>query len=166
MIYLSNQRDPRSVGLFHLLQRRTYVLLVDLTALFLNHVPPDERHNPISEDLVHEPVEGVVQAGPVQRHTRLDEERVLQLLASYLDGTTITELAEQFEVNQTTVQAHLRRQQVHRRPYRKIRPAQRADAIEMYNAGTSMRKIAMRLGVSDDTARRMLIEACVTIRSR
>lgn len=132
---------------------------MDLTALFLNLVPPDQRTLPTPDEFADDGVEGVIQAGPLQKHTFLDDRKVLDLIASYMAGTTITELASEFDVNQTTVQEHLRRQRVERRPYRKIRPAQVAEAVEMHTAGTSVRQIARHLGVSPDTAKRVLVEA-------
>jgi transposase len=134
---------------------------VDLTALFLNSIPPDERPVLSSVELADEGVQGVTQTGPVQRRTFLDEGKILDLIASYVAGTTIMGLATEFNVNPTTVYEHLRRQQVERRPFRKVRPAQVAVAVELYKAGTSMRQVARYLGVSPDTAKRILVEAGV-----
>ena len=132
---------------------------MDLTALFLNSVAPDERPVPSSVELVDEGVDGVIQTGPLQRRTFLDEGKILDLIASYVAGTTITGLATEFNVNPTTVYEHLRRQQVERRPFRKVRPAQVPEAVDLYKAGTSLRQVARHLGVSPDTAKRILVEA-------
>jgi transposase len=115
--------------------------------------------------LLDEPVEGIRRATRIeQKHTLLDDPEITELVASYLEGDTIDELATKFDVNQTTVQAHLERQQVERRPYRKVKPAQVAEAAELYRSGMSVRGVAKRLGVSPDTTRRLLVEAGVVIR--
>lgn len=74
------------------------------------------------------------------RQTRLLASEVTQLVASYQGGTTITELAAAFAIDQSTVQAHLTREQVVRRPYRKIRPHQLAEAVTLCEGGLSLRR--------------------------
>lgn len=108
---------------------------MDLTALFLNWVPPDHNTNSVAVSPVDEPLDGVVSAGPVQRHNRLAEAEILELVASYVAGISVAALARQFEVNETTVRAHLKRRQVHRRPYRKATPAQLLEAIKLHQGG-------------------------------
>ena len=106
-----------------------------------------------------------VQTGPIQHQGRLGEDVVLQLVASYLDGTTIRELAEQFDINEKTAHSHLKRLGV-RRPYRKVKPLQVNEAVQLYQSGQSLNDVADHLGVSVDTTRRLLIEAGVQIRRR
>ena len=105
--------------------------MVDLIALSLNYVPPGQNVDSLSVEPVDEPSNGVVRAGPVQRNNRLGEDKVLELVASYVAGMSVAELARQFEVNETTVRAHLKRRQVGRRPYRKVTPAQMQEAMKL-----------------------------------
>ena len=134
---------------------------MDLTALFLNYVPRGQTVDSVSVLPVDEPLDGVVQTGPVQRQNRLEETKILEMVASYVAGMSIAALARQFEINETTVRAHLSRQQVERRPYRKVTPAQLQEAISLYEGGMSVRGVARYLGVAQDTATRMLIDAGV-----
>lgn len=131
---------------------------MDLTALFLN-LAPKPVESPLSREDSNSSLPGRVQTRPVRRMNRLTDAKILDLVASYLRGTTITELAAEFEINPTTVQAHLRRQKVGHRPYRKVRPEQVAEAVQLHAAGMSVRGVARHLGVAQDTAKRLLVEA-------
>ena len=93
---------------------------------------------------------------------------MLQLVASYLDGTTIKELAQQFEVHRDTVFEHVRRQGLpfRRNVYARLTDQQIAEAVKMYQSGMSLRAVGRQLKVSADTARKVLVEAGVTLRSR
>ena len=105
-----------------------------------------------------------IHRGGVRRRTCLDEPELLQLFAAYLDGTPITELAKDFELNESTVHQHLSRQEVPRRPYWKVKPHQVVEAVELYRGGMTLRGVAKHLGVAPDTARPVLVEAGVAIR--
>jgi len=48
-------------------------------------------------------------AWPQIQH-RLETEQILELVQAYLKGTRISDLARQYEIDQHTVYAHLRRQ--------------------------------------------------------
>jgi transposase len=70
--------------------------------------------------------------GPVQRQSRLDEPELLQLVASYLGGESVAELARQFELHESTVHEYLNRLEIPKHPYRKVNPHQVAEAVELY----------------------------------
>lgn len=145
---------------------------MDLTARFLSLARVDINDIvPGSGTLLEEAVAddtspALVHRGRVQRQTRLDEPELLQLIASYLDGESVAVLARHFELHEHTVHQHLNRMEIPRHRYRKIKPHQVAEAIELYQADASLRAVARWLGVATDTARRALVEAGVEIRGR
>jgi hypothetical protein len=53
---------------------------------------------------------------------------------------------------------------VPRRPYRKVKPHQVVEAVELYRGGMTLRGVAKHLGVAPDTARPVLVEAEVATR--
>jgi len=126
--------------------------VVDLTARLLNYVSP-------GQGLGVDPDEDVETLDPpvrqLQKQTRLKSDEVTKLIAAYLDGITIRSLARQYQVNESTVHAHLNRHQVPRRPYRALTPAQLEEARRLYNEGWSANRLAQHFGVAHRTVRRV-----------
>lgn len=100
-----------------------------------------------------------------QQQTRLAPDQVDALIAAYLAGTPCKELAARFEVNESTVFAHLTRRRVERRPFRKLHDASLKRAKMLYASGSSLRSVATELGVSKETVRAGLVSAGVQLRS-
>ena len=138
---------------------------MDLTARFLNLETAGRRPVPTPREVLDEPVEGVVKTGPVQRQRRLDETRVLDLVAAYVAGETVAGVARQFGIDEQTAHAHLNRMGVPRRAYQTVTDDKIDVAVQLYLSGVSIRQVARELGVHERTARKVLVEAGVTIRS-
>jgi len=139
--------------------------LVDLTALFLNYVPAGQSTGSQKEFYHDCPPDdrGVIKTGPTRRNTILQEAEILQLVADYLSGETIAALGRQHLIHKNTVRAHLERQQVKLRPYRKISDDQMPQVIAMYEEGSSIRAIAKVLDVLPDTLRRKMLDSGVVL---
>ncbi len=85
-----------------------------------------------------------------QKQTRLSKEQVDQLVKAYGDGDSVAGLARRFEVNETTVRAHLTRREVATRGragYRLLHGELLDRASQLYAAGKSLRSIGSELGV-------------------
>ena len=104
-------------------------------------------------------------SNPVQR--RLTEAEVDDLVARYVAGSAIDELARAFEVNRTTVISHLDRRDVpRRRVVRKMTDATVAQAARRYDQGLSLVAVAEEFGVHARTLARELRRAGAEIRPR
>ncbi|MEO7573630.1 MAG: hypothetical protein ABIX10_14455 [Acidimicrobiales bacterium] len=86
-----------------------------------------------------------------QIQRRLPAEQILELVRQYEAGAPVFELAEIFEIDQSTVHGHLNRQNVPRRPYRKLWGERLDEAIRLQATGMSIRGIARELGVNRGT---------------
>ena len=98
-----------------------------------------------------------------QIQKRLDAGHVADLVTSYQAGTTVDDLAATYQINRTTVLAHLKRQGVKRRRSR----LQRVDidkAVHLYAAGHSVDSVARELRVGSTTVRRVLKARGVELR--
>ena len=102
----------------------------------------------------------LVPSRQIQRRLQLDE--INRLVIMYAKGETVNELAKQFSIHRTTVLAILRRADTPLRT--KMDEQQLKDAIELYESGLSLKKIAVPLGVDPETVRRALKKAGVQMR--
>ena len=95
----------------------------------------------------------------VQR--RLSPAELEALIAEYDAGARVGELAKLYDLHRTTVARHVARAG-------KTRPvmteAQIDEAVRLYRDGWTLHNLGQRLGVADQTIRRVLIERKVTIR--
>jgi transposase-like protein len=85
------------------------------------------------------------------------------LVASYLCGSTILELAAQHEISRTTVSKYLKQRGV---PIR-LKPLPEHDvalAIDLYQSGLSTARVAERIGCAPNTIRSELLAAGVEMR--
>ena len=89
------------------------------------------------------------------------KQAILQLVASYLAGSTVNALATQFNVSVTTVHAHLKRHDVSLRPFRKLKPEYVTSDRPSYVRQLDLRHRRKRLGVSWNTVHTVLREAGV-----
>ena len=93
---------------------------------------------------------------PIRRVDRLDEQKILALVAKYLHGSNVSEIAREFNVHETTVRAHLRRSGIDLRAYRKLSPDQIEEARQLRAAGASFAKLAGRYSAAGSTVRRLV----------
>jgi transposase-like protein len=101
----------------------------------------------------------------VQR--RLSTADVEHICASYLNGSSIDELAQSHGVNRTTIIKHLDNEGVpRRRVVRKMTDAQVAEAAAMYRDGHSLATVADQFNVDARTLGREFRKADVPIRPR
>lgn len=100
-----------------------------------------------------------------QAQRRLREAQVKELVADYLAGSTVYELADQFGVHRHTVSGILERRGVSRR-YQKLSPEQLDLACTLYRGGLSLTKVGRQLGRPAETVRQALMKAGVEIRPR
>lgn len=115
----------------------------------------------------------MVPAGPLggaprtgrQVHRRLREPEIDDLVAGYMAGSTVYELAHQFSIHRQTVSEILERRGVSRR-YQKLSHEQLDLACTLYGDGLSLTKVGEQLGRRAETVRQALMKAGVEIRSR
>jgi DNA-directed RNA polymerase specialized sigma24 family protein len=121
----------------------------------------------IAELLKIVPVGPVRDAPPANRQVqrRLHEPEIDELVTSYLEGSTVYELAQQFSIHRHTVSEVLERREVSRR-YRKLSPDQLRLACTLYEEGLSLTKVGQRLGRRAETVRQALMKAGAEIRPR
>ena len=97
------------------------------------------------------------------RHYRLDDAQTQQLIDSYQAGSTIYQLADQFDIERRTVSAILHRHDVPMRR-RGLTDDQINDAKRLYQQGWSLARIGNHMNVTADTVRARLLERDVTMR--
>jgi transposase len=141
---------------------------VDLTAQLLNLCAlgsdPFEHFNRFTD--IGKP-EQTPPRRSLQVHHRLETQQTLEVIAAYVAGASIRELAAQFKINRATVLDHLRRHEVPRRPQlRKLSDKQIAEAAELYRDGWSLLRLGKHYGVDDETVRRALRRVGVLMRPR
>ena len=106
--------------------------------------------------------------GPVVREvekaqTFLSAAEVDRLVADYMAGVGVGELAERYGVRRATVAAHLRRRNVlRRRPGLDVN--EQAESVRLYRDGMSLRAIGQRMGVDRKVVRALMVTAGVAIR--
>jgi len=125
------------------------LLLVDGPELTIQ--PPTLRHS------------GSTDRTDGNRHYRLDDAQNQQLIASYQAGSTVYQLADQFDINRRTVSAILHRHDVPMRR-RGLTNSQIDDAERLYRQGWSLARIGNSMGFTADTVRARLLERGVTMR--
>ncbi|WP_305779117.1 hypothetical protein [Nocardia nova] len=95
---------------------------------------------------------------------KLTPDELQRLVAQYEGGTSIADLARQFDMHTQTVDAHLKRQGVRKRGAFKLSPKQVAKAVELYADGWSTVAIAKEFDVATNTVARGLVRAGVKVR--
>lgn len=108
--------------------------------------------------------------GPVVREvetaqTFLTASEVDRLVADYVAGVGVGELADRYGIHRTTVAAHLRRRGGPRRLVG-LDVNEQAEAVRLYRAGLSLRAISRQLGVDRKTVRAAIAEAEVASTER
>ena len=96
-----------------------------------------------------------------QAQRRLSPAELEALIAEYEAGARVCELAKVYELHRTTVAKHVARAG-------KTRPVmtetQIEEAVVLYQDGWTLHGVGQRLGVADQTVRRVLVERGTTIR--
>lgn len=112
---------------------------------------------PLDDDLPDEPEPlGIRQLKQIQH--RLPIEQIMELVRQYEAGSSASELAKTFRIDQSTVHGHLKRQDAKHRPYRKLRGADLERARRLHDEGWSFRAIALELGLNRQTVARAVRE--------
>lgn len=95
--------------------------------------------------------------------TFLSPVQVDELVALYLNGMTLVELAKRFSVHRRTVAAHLVRRSI---PIRRggLDEKHVAEATRLYADGLTLTEVGMRFGVSQQAVRRAIAAAGAKIR--
>jgi DNA invertase Pin-like site-specific DNA recombinase len=99
-----------------------------------------------------------------QKHTKLTEEQVSELVAMHARGTPIDELAAGFDIHRTTVMTHLDRAGAERRTGLIQRHLNEAHSL--YESGSSLARVAEHFGVDAETVRRAFNDAGISMRPR
>lgn len=146
------RRDPPDVGklaraLIELAQQQT--------------TDSAENDRPRAADTSPPPVPD--QQHPRQRAHRLDPEHVQTLIRDYLAGATTYQLGDRFNIDRRTVSAILHRNNIPMRR-RGLSPKQVDEAIDLYNLGWSLAKVARHLTVDPVTVLNRLRERGVHTR--
>jgi transposase-like protein len=100
-----------------------------------------------------------------RRAKRLSPPEVDQLVADYVEGQSVYQLADVYGIHRNTISRILERHGIDRR-YRILQGDILDEAINQYQQGSSLRTVGQRLGVSLDTIRHALIHAGVELRAR
>ena len=100
-----------------------------------------------------------------RRKIHLTESQMQDLVASYLCGSTILEIAAQHDVCRTTVSKYLKQRGVAIR-LRSLGTNDVALAIGLYGSGLSVARVAERIGCAPNTVRSELLAAGVEMRDR
>ena len=98
-----------------------------------------------------------------RRKVHLTEAQMQDLVASYLCGTTILELAVLHNICRTTVSKYLKQRGVAIR-LKSLPEHDVALAVDLYRAGLSMARVAERIGCAPNTIRAELLAAGVRMR--
>ena len=131
---------------------------MDLTALFLNLEIVGRRPDPYLQ-VYNEGLDRTTsQARPIRQVDRLNEQKILELVAAYIAGSTVSELVRQYSIHETTVRTHLKRSGVELRTYRKMSPADINRARVLRASGESFAVLASRFGVTASTVHKALAE--------
>ncbi|MDQ7991966.1 MAG: hypothetical protein AAGC63_03150 [Propionicimonas sp.] len=94
--------------------------------------------------------------------THLTKAGVDSLVADYLAGAGVGELARRYGVHRSTVTAHLRRRNIPQRQAGLSAP-QQAEAVRLYRDGQSLRAISRHMGVDRKAVRASLASANLLI---
>ena len=113
------------------------------------------------EPPVH-PTDPLVAEFPVQR--RLGADEVAELVAAYLMGIPVEDLAVSFRINRTTVLGHVRRHGIPKRDRRALQGDDIERAAKLYAEGRSAEWVAGELQVAASTVRRALKDAGIVLR--
>ncbi|MBB0242693.1 helix-turn-helix domain-containing protein [Streptomyces alkaliphilus] len=87
-----------------------------------------------------------------------------ELTEAYRGGATLKELARRYGLHRSTVDRHLERAGVHKRPMVKMTPARVAEARKPYEQGWSTARIGRELYVDASTVCKTLKRAGVQMR--
>jgi DNA-directed RNA polymerase specialized sigma24 family protein len=98
-----------------------------------------------------------------QQHKRLTDHEVDQLVVAYRAGSTILELAAEFDCDRKTVICYLKLHCIETR-YRRLSETQIDEAVRLYASGLSLAKLGKRFGVDPKTVRARLQERGVQLR--
>ncbi len=129
---------------------RTYVRSLELMGSYSNQTSVRERVLTIAnlEPGKRSPDEDKPKLR--QRHRRLTEDQVQDLVERYLAGETVYQLGDAFDINRKTVSKILKRQGVTTR-YRKLTAADLDRAVRLHESGLSLAEIGKRLDVQPST---------------
>lgn len=99
----------------------------------------------------------------VKQARRLSQEQLARLAERYLEGATVYELADQFNVNRRTVANHLKREGV---SLRRQTPSDELinQMVRLYASGLSLAKVGDQVGVDARTVHRCLQDRGVELR--
>lgn len=95
--------------------------------------------------------------------TLLRADQVDDLVAQYLGGATLVELASLFGIHRRTVAEHLMRREVPIRGGR-FDPSRIHEAADLYDSGLTLVEVGLKVGVGPQAVRRALAEHGVPIR--
>ena len=100
------------------------------------------------------------QQRPAKANPKLAKEAVAELVLAYRSGASVNQLATTFGIHRSTVKDHLRRAGVEIRPGQppKLTEIMKDEVVELYKSGLSIRKIAVRFGVTDNPVHHALKE--------
>jgi DNA-directed RNA polymerase specialized sigma24 family protein len=108
---------------------------------------------------------GTVTRRICQVQHRLTAPEVQTLVAAYQHGRSMAALARDFELDKSTVRAHLVRAGIELRPQAVLTPAQVAEVVLRYKAGNTLKQLGPQFGVSHNTIRNYLMRERVQLRA-
>ena len=100
---------------------------------------------------------------PRQHQRRLRQDELDHLVADYLSGVKVKELAERYRITRQTVLEHMRRQSVPRL-HPRLGPDEINEACDLYRSGKSLADIGAVFSVDPGTVRRALTKVAVPMR--
>jgi lambda repressor-like predicted transcriptional regulator len=89
-----------------------------------------------------------------------------ELAAAYEAGASLNELARRFGVHRNTVDRHVAKAGVAKRPLVKMNPVVLAEAVDLYNRGLSVAAVGAKLGLSASTVYSTFVREKIKMRPR
>ena len=103
---------------------------------------------------------------PGKTNSKLGLDQVKQLITFYQQGDSLLQLSRRFGIHRGTVKDHLRRAGVEIRlgNQAKLSDEDKVEIATLYEAGLSIRRLALRFGVTDNPVHNALKERGVRMR--
>ena len=152
-------------GSFLIVMVLEFATLVQMTGLLSNQTQVRlerlrKRLRTSDQDVCHSKPTPTKRRAPRGRRPqrRLTQEQLTAVLAAFLGGAPVKDLARQFGVHHSTIQDHLNRPPRARRTPA-LDEAMLSQAIKLYASGLSFRTVGRQLGVHAATVRDYLLKA-------
>lgn len=106
-------------------------------------------------------------ASTLEPQRRLSKAEIDEMVEIYQQGSSVPQVAAQFQIHRATVMTHLKRRGVDRRPSQpKLTAKQTEQAAKLYDSGASLIAVGHKFNVSANTVRSHFIKQNIPLRER